>query len=149
MEWPMTCHWHCETFSDLLYGHTESPQWAHSYTGHTPYLPVLCLWSQPTMDQTYLKESQALVAHACNPSFLGGWDQEDCSSKPAWANSSQDPISKISRVKWTKGEAQVVECLLSKRKALSSSPNPTKKFVEKRLVSVLKVDRFFFLSLFP
>jgi hypothetical protein len=30
--------------------------------------------------------SQALVAHACNPSR----DQEDCSLKPMWTNSSQD-----------------------------------------------------------
>jgi hypothetical protein len=30
----------------------------------------------------------------CNPGYLGGRDQEDHSSKPAWANSSQDPISK-------------------------------------------------------
>jgi hypothetical protein len=34
------------------------------------------------------------VAHACNPSYSGGSDQEDCGSKPAWASSSQDPISK-------------------------------------------------------
>jgi NADPH-dependent ferric siderophore reductase len=34
------------------------------------------------------------VAHACNPSHSGGGDQEDCSSKPARANSSQDPILK-------------------------------------------------------
>jgi hypothetical protein len=34
------------------------------------------------------------VAHTCNPSYSGGRDQEDCSLKPAWANSSQDPISK-------------------------------------------------------
>jgi hypothetical protein len=34
-----------------------------------------------------------LVAHACNPSYSGGRDQEDL--KPVWANSSQDPISKI------------------------------------------------------
>jgi hypothetical protein len=27
--------------------------------------------------------SQAPLAHACNPSYLGGRDQEDCSSKPA------------------------------------------------------------------
>jgi hypothetical protein len=39
------------------------------------------------------------VAHACNPSFSGCRDQEDCSSKPAWANSSQDPISKIPIIK--------------------------------------------------
>jgi hypothetical protein len=38
---------------------------------------------------------QALVvAHACNPSYSGGRDQEDRGSKPAWANSFRDPISK-------------------------------------------------------
>jgi hypothetical protein len=36
---------------------------------------------------------QAPVAHACNPGYSGGRD-EDHSSKPAWANISQDPISK-------------------------------------------------------
>jgi hypothetical protein len=36
----------------------------------------------------------ALVAHACNPSYSGGSDQEDLSAKSAWANSSQDPILK-------------------------------------------------------
>jgi hypothetical protein len=41
-----------------------------------------------------LKNNQMLVAHTCNPSYSGGRDQEDCDSKPAWANSSQDPISK-------------------------------------------------------
>jgi hypothetical protein len=39
------------------------------------------------------KTSQALMAHACNPSNLGGRDQEDHSSKPAWASRLQDPIS--------------------------------------------------------
>jgi hypothetical protein len=34
------------------------------------------------------------MAHACNPSYSGDRDQEDCSLKPAWANSSQDLISK-------------------------------------------------------
>jgi hypothetical protein len=34
------------------------------------------------------------VAHVCNPSS-GGSDQEDQSSKPAQANSSQVPILKI------------------------------------------------------
>jgi hypothetical protein len=38
--------------------------------------------------------SQALLAPACNPSYSGGIDQEDLGSKPASANSSQDPISK-------------------------------------------------------
>jgi hypothetical protein len=30
---------------------------------------------------------QSLVAHACNSSYSGGTDQENHSSKPAWANS--------------------------------------------------------------
>jgi hypothetical protein len=30
--------------------------------------------------------SKALVAHACNPSYSGGSNQEDRGSKPAWAN---------------------------------------------------------------
>jgi hypothetical protein len=34
------------------------------------------------------------VGHACNPSYSGGRDQEDHSSKRAWSNSSGDPISK-------------------------------------------------------
>jgi hypothetical protein len=38
--------------------------------------------------------SRALVAHPYNPSYSGSRDQEGCSSKPAQANSSQDPISK-------------------------------------------------------
>jgi hypothetical protein len=33
-----------------------------------------------------------LVAHAYNPSYSGGRNQEDRSSKPAWANSLRDPI---------------------------------------------------------
>jgi hypothetical protein len=34
------------------------------------------------------------VAHAYNPSYSGGRDREDYSSKPAWVNSSEDLISK-------------------------------------------------------
>jgi hypothetical protein len=37
--------------------------------------------------------SLVLVAHACNPSYSGGRDQEDQGSKPAGANSLQDPVS--------------------------------------------------------
>jgi hypothetical protein len=32
--------------------------------------------------------SQTPVAHSCNPSYSGGRNQEDLSSKPAWANIS-------------------------------------------------------------
>jgi hypothetical protein len=49
--------------------------------------------------------SWALVAYACNPSYSGGRDQEDCSLKPGWANSSRDPISKkpITKKYWWSG----------------------------------------------
>jgi hypothetical protein len=58
------------------------------------------------------------MPHACNPSYSGGRDQEDQSSKPARANSFQDLekfFTKIGLVEWLKV------------KALSSSPSTTKK----------------------
>jgi hypothetical protein len=50
---------------------------------------------EPCLKKTKTKYSQALVAHACNPSYLGSRDHEDQGSKPAWGNSSVDLISKI------------------------------------------------------
>jgi hypothetical protein len=67
------------------------------------------------------------VTHTCNPSYLGGWDQEHCCLKPDWASTSLDSISKITSVKWTGGVAQAVEPILCKHKALSSNSSPTKK----------------------
>jgi hypothetical protein len=49
------------------------------------------------------------VAHACNPSYLGDWDQEDQGLRPAWENSLRDAISKITRAKWTGGVAQALQ----------------------------------------
>jgi hypothetical protein len=40
------------------------------------------------------KKSWALVAHSCNPSYSGGRDLENQSSKPAQANGLRDLISK-------------------------------------------------------
>jgi hypothetical protein len=48
------------------------------------------------------------VAHACNPSYSGGRDQEDRGSKPARANSLRDPISKNPKTKRAGGVAQSV-----------------------------------------
>jgi hypothetical protein len=56
------------------------------------------------------------VAHTCNPTYLGGWDQEDWCSMAAQANSLRDSISKITRPKQTGGVAQV-----------APNPKPTKK----------------------
>jgi hypothetical protein len=57
-----------------------------------------------------MSHRQALVAHACNPSYSGGRDQEECSLKPAWANSSvrpylEKPFTKIGLVEWLKVKA--------------------------------------------
>jgi hypothetical protein len=49
-----------------------------------------------------------LVPHACNPSYSGGKDQEDCGSKPTQANSSGDPISKNPSQKRAGGVAKGV-----------------------------------------
>jgi hypothetical protein len=67
-----------------------------------------------------VENSQAPVAHTCNPSCSGGRDQEDCASKPAGANSSirpnlEKPFTKIGLVEWLKV------------KALSSSPSTSKR----------------------
>jgi hypothetical protein len=68
-----------------------------------------------------MSKSQALVAHTCNPSFLGGRHQENHSSKPAQVNSLLDPISKKKKI--TKNG--VPEWL--KVKAPSSNPGTGKK----------------------
>jgi hypothetical protein len=47
-----------------------------------------------------------VVAHACNPSYSEGRNQEDHSSKPAQANNYQDPISKNPSQKRAGGVAQ-------------------------------------------
>jgi hypothetical protein len=61
--------------------------------------------------------------------------------RPAWANSSQDPISKITRAKWTGGVTQAVELLLCKSKALSSNPSyQNNKKIKNKKVS-LTIDK--------
>jgi hypothetical protein len=47
--------------------------------------------------------------------------------RPAQANSSQDPISKIIIEKWVDGVAQVVKCLLCKHEVLGSNTSSAKK----------------------
>jgi hypothetical protein len=73
--------------------------------------------------------------HTCNPSYLGDRDQEDHGSRSAWAK--RDILSQIIK---RAGVAQVVDCLPSKHKALSSNPSTEKKRKEgkgKNLTSVL------------
>jgi hypothetical protein len=69
------------------------------------------------------------VVHTHNPSYSGGKDQEAPGSKPAQANSSQNPISKkpftkIGLMEWFK------------IKALNSNPSTEKKKRLKRRILI-------------
>jgi hypothetical protein len=82
------------------------------------------------------------------PIILATWEAEigriqGLNSRPAQANSSRDPISKITRAKWTAGVAQMVEHLLWNCEALSSNIGPTKKQTKKTLIRVLTKEFFF------
>jgi hypothetical protein len=47
------------------------------------------------------------VAHACNPSYSGDRDKQDCGSKPAWANRLQELAQKNPSQKRAGGVAEV------------------------------------------
>jgi hypothetical protein len=68
------------------------------------------------------------VAHACDPHYSGGRDQEDGSSKPAQANSSPDPIWK------NPSQKGLPEWL--KVKALSSSPTSANKIKQNKAMGL-------------
>jgi hypothetical protein len=74
-----------------------------------------------------LKVSQAPLAYIYNPCYSGSRDQEDRSSKPAWANSLRDPMSKYPTQEGAGGVAQVVEQLPSKHETLNFNPISTKR----------------------
>jgi hypothetical protein len=57
-----------------------------------PVMSVKKLFKKIRMLYYWKCQGQAPVAHACNPSYSSGRDQEDCGLKPAQANSLQDPI---------------------------------------------------------
>jgi hypothetical protein len=69
--------------------------------------------------------SQVPVAHACNPSYSGGRDQEDRGLKPAEANSSWDSILKNLNQKRAGGVTQVLAHLPNECEALSSNSSDT------------------------
>jgi hypothetical protein len=66
-----------------------------------------------------------LLTHAYNPSYSGVRDQEDLSSRLAWANSWQDTTSKIPNTK--KGLAEWLQCLSACPKFKSQAPVPPQK----------------------
>jgi hypothetical protein len=79
---------------------------------------------------------------SCNPSYLGGCDQEDHNLRPAqFCGYFGDPISQITR-EWTGSVTQIEEPC--KHEALGSNPSLSKKGTFKFLVQFL----FLFLSFF-
>jgi hypothetical protein len=76
----------------------------HVYLGVSE-LP--CTGHSPAQSSRFLTEKWnvklAAVAHAYNPSDLGGRDQEIHGLRPAWAKSSWDPPSPISTSSWAQG----------------------------------------------
>jgi hypothetical protein len=70
------------------------------------------------------------VAQICNPSYLGGRDQEDLGWRPASANSSPAQIVQetcLENIQYEKGKVEWLKRLPSKCGALSSNPCTTKK----------------------
>jgi hypothetical protein len=54
---------------------------------------------------------------------------------------SETPIPKITRAKWTRGVAQVVENLLCKCETLISNPSPEKKKINDMHRQLIKNDK--------
>jgi hypothetical protein len=71
---------------------------------------------KPSEGSFKTKFCSGVVAHTCNPSYLGGRDRMVVQIGPGI---KQKPISKITKAKRTGGVAQVVEHLPSKHRALA------------------------------
>jgi hypothetical protein len=67
------------------------------------------------------------VVHACNPSYMGGQDQEDHGLRPAQANTSQDPIYKIPRAKWNGSKSRWWSACFASVRPWNQTPQSTKK----------------------
>jgi hypothetical protein len=83
------------------------------------------------MKQIENKYQDGRLGRQClTPVILATWDAEIrriMVQGQTRANSSQYPISKITREKWTIGVARAAENLLCKLKALSLNPSPPHK----------------------
>jgi hypothetical protein len=57
------------------------------------YLVSKYLWVSQTITLLWISFGSGMVAHACNLSYLGSKDQDNCRLGPAQAKSWQDSIS--------------------------------------------------------
>jgi hypothetical protein len=67
-----------------------------------------------------------MVVHVYNPSYVGGTNRRIV-VQPSPGKKTQDPIQKITKAKKGWDMTQVVECLPSSYKALSSNPSTAPK----------------------
>jgi hypothetical protein len=75
----------------------ERKQWSPSHLIRRVSLRTVSIQALSGLGLCYIvKKILYSWTHTCNPNYSGGRDQEDHSSKPAWANSSPDPIPKKS-----------------------------------------------------
>jgi hypothetical protein len=71
---------------------------------------MLLCWSKniKTKCSALKKKKKRLVAHACNPSYTGGRNQEDGSLKAALGKYSRDPISEMPNTQKNRARARGV-----------------------------------------
>jgi hypothetical protein len=87
------------------------------------------------------------MAHACHPSYLGGWDQKDSVQGQHRQIIHETLISKITPTKWIRGVTQAIEHLLCEHKAwVQTSIQP--KNINFSKVSRYNINIFIFLNLF-
>jgi hypothetical protein len=85
-----------------------------------------CGWKNATWPLE--RNGQALVVHACNPSYLGGWHREDQGLRPDWAYCSWDPHLQNNQRKMDWRYAQgVVYCFASTKPWVQTLIPPTKQ----------------------
>jgi hypothetical protein len=83
------------TTSPLALNLAPSPDLLRNFTGVTSVLGTSSsIQEAGSWSRCWKLIRAGCCGSPCNPSDSGGRDQEDHGSKPAWAKSSQDPISK-------------------------------------------------------
>jgi hypothetical protein len=101
---------------------------------------------KPILLYSKKERSQVPVGHACNPSYSGGRDQEDCGSKPAQANSSGRPyLEKPFTKNWIGGVAQGSSPSTAKRKERKKEREREMK--ERKKKKERRKERFVFMQL--
>jgi hypothetical protein len=119
------------------------PHWPWTHDPPASTFQVLGLQACATGLAFLLSEElfgQAPVTYTCNPGYLGSWDWEDFSSRPAQADSSWDPISKITTAKWTGGVAQAIEHLLLQARSSEFRPQSPPPHTHTRKDSLYILD---------